>query len=164
MQLNVHSLHLAQPRVLPDSKFDRERHIGGIDLSLAGDVREPASELDAEFRAERQDRCRRIPAQAQADSERFGADVARLHRGRVVDPALRGGAEDVWRDRASALRPAELVGPLDLAAQRRALVDAERAERIGGCGLQTIERELLGNESGWPKLVCAWPMSAPCKS
>src|SRR5580700_640767 len=113
---------------------------------LADDVRKPASEFDAEGRSEWQDWRWCIRAEAQADAERFGVDVARLHRGRVVYPALRGGPENVGRDRPSALRPAERVRPLDFTAQRRTLIDAERAERIGGGGLRTIERELLCDE------------------
>ncbi len=47
---------------------------------------------------------------------------------------------------APPVRPAERVRPLELAAQRRAFVGAERAERIGGGGLKTIERKLLCDE------------------
>src|SRR5208282_3989885 len=120
-----------------------ERNIAAVVLSLAGDIREPASKFDAEGRPERQDRRRRVRAQAQAEPERFGADMAWLHRSRVVDPALRSGPENIRRDRRPALRPDEGERPLDLAAERCALVDAERPERVGGGGLRTVQRKLF---------------------
>jgi len=79
-----------------NSEVYGERNIATIDLPFAATLEKPraSSMLNVDPTARSASPHSR---QAQADAKRFGADMARLYRRRLVDPALRSSPEEVWR-------------------------------------------------------------------
>src|SRR5580704_5882599 len=84
---------------------------------------------------------RHVDAAAKAGANGTAADRGNLDHGRIDQAAGPEDAETIGREVQGADGACRRERSAQLAAQRAALVDVERAARVGGDGLRTVQGE-----------------------